>query len=88
MDVTHSEQTPEMDNSNNINSDTPDTLSSQTEEEYPQPSMQQKLIRRLARQKQLEEMRTREAAFLREERFLHRKGVLPDAKATHTGELC
>ena len=79
VDVTHSEQTSEMDNSN---SDTPDTISSPTEEEYPQPSTpQQKLIRRLARQKQLEEMRAKEAAHSREERLLRRKGVLPDTKA-------
>ena len=53
-------------------------MSSSTEEEYPQPSTpQQKLMRRLARQKQLEEMRAKEAALLREERLLRRKGILP-----------
>ena len=81
MDFTRSEQLPEMDDSND--SDILDSLSSPTEEEYPQPSTpQQKLIRRLARQKQLEEMRAREAALSREERLLRRKGVLPDTKAT------
>ena len=54
-------------------------LSSSMEEEFPPPSTpQQKLIRRLARQKQLEEMRVREAALLREERLLRRKGILPE----------
>ena len=53
------------------------SVGSPTEEEYPQPSTpQQKLLRRLARQKQLEEMRAREAAILREERLLRRKGNL------------
>lgn len=81
IDIANSEHTPEIDNSS---SDTPDTLSSPTEEEYPQPSTpQQKLVRRIARQKQLEEMRFREAALSREERLLRRKGVLPDtAKVT------
>ena len=82
LDVASSEQALEIENSNG---DTPDTLNSPTEEEYPQPSThQQKLIRRLARQKQLEEMRAREAAHSREERLLRRKGVLPDTKATQS----
>ena len=81
MDVANSEQTPEIKSSSS--DDTPDTLHSPTEEEYPQPSTpQQKLIRRLARQKQLEEMKAREAALSREERLLRRKGVLPDSKTT------
>ena len=82
IDVSSSEQSLETKNSNG---DTLDTLSSPTEEEYPQPSTpQQKLIRRLARQKQLEEMRAREAAQSREERLLRRKGVLPDIKAVQS----
>jgi hypothetical protein len=82
MDVANSEQTTEINSSSS--DDTPDTLCSPTEEsEYPPPSTpQQKLLRRLARQKQLEEMRTREAAVSREERLLRRKGALPDTKAT------
>ena len=64
-------------------SEATDSSYSPTEEEYPQPSTaQQKLIRRLARQKQLEEMKAREAALSREERLLRRKGVLPSTKAT------
>lgn len=79
--VANSELTLEIKNSSS--DDTPDTLHSPTEEEYPQPSTpQQKLIRRLARQKQLEEMKSREAALEREERLLRRKGVLSDSKTT------
>ncbi len=82
MDVANSEQTAEINSSSS--DDALDTLCSPTEEsEYPPPSTpQQKLLRRLARQKQLEEMRTREAAVSREERLLRRKGALPDTKAT------
>ena len=59
--------------------------SSPTEEEYPLPSTpQQKLMRKLARQKQLEEMRAKEAAFLREERLLRRKGILPKSTAAQS----
>ena len=44
--------------------------------EYPQPSTNyQKMQRKLARQKQLEDMRAREMAFAREERFLRRHGL-------------
>ena len=65
------------------NSEDVEPMSSPTEEEYPQPSTpQQKLIRRLARQRQLEEMRAKEAALLREERLLRRKGMLPDSNTT------
>ena len=58
------------------------SLSSPTEEGFPQPStLQQKTMRRLARQKQLEESKAREAALLREERLLRRKGILPNLAA-------
>ena len=58
------------------------SLSSPTEDEFPQPStLQQKMMRRLARQKQLEESKAREAALLREERLLRRKGILPNLAA-------
>ena len=85
-DIAGSVHTPDIDNSSSA--DTPDTPSSPTEElEYPQPSTpQQKLIRRLARQKQLEEMKAREAALEREKRLLRRKGVLPDTNATRAQE--
>ena len=44
--------------------------------EYPQPSTYfQKMQRQLARQKQLQDMRAREAAEAREERFLRRQGL-------------
>ena len=46
-------------------------------EEYPQPSTySQKMQRELARQKQLQDMRTREEALARKERFLRRQGLL------------
>ncbi len=48
--------------------------------EYCPLTPQQKLVRRLARQKQLEEMRVREAAMARQERFLRRQGVLKERK--------
>lgn len=60
-----------------------------TEMEYPMPSTpQQKMARQLARQKQLEEMRVREAAQAREERFLRRQGLfnLP-RKANNTKRI-
>ena len=48
-----------------------------TEEEHPQPSTpKQKMSRCLARQRQLKEMRIREAAFERQQRLLQRKGLL------------
>ena len=51
--------------------------------EYPMPSTpQQKMARQLARQRQLEEMRVREAAQAREERFLRRQGLLNPPKKT------
>ena len=46
------------------------------EYEYPQPSTNyQKMQRQLAREKQLEGMRAREAAYAREERFLRRQDL-------------
>ena len=67
-----------LDESSNNKESISDTPNSPAEEEYPQPStFQQKLVRRLARQKQLEEMRARESALSRKERLLRRKGVLP-----------
>ena len=51
------------------------------ETEYPKPSSNyQKTQRRLARQKQLDEMRTREAAEARAERLQRRQGLLPPSK--------
>ena len=83
MDNIIANSQPTLEINSSSSDDTPDTLHSPTEEEYPQPSTpQQKLIRRLARQKQLEEMKSREAALEREERLLRRKGVLPDSKTT------
>ena len=55
--------------------------SREVEEEYPQPSTYyQKMQRRLARQKQLSEMRAREMAMEREKRFLRRQGLLEPGK--------
>ena len=54
------------------------------ETEYPKPSSNyQKMQRRLARQKQLEELHAREAALAREERLMRRRGLLttPPKKA-------
>ena len=46
------------------------------EVEYPEPSTpQQKMMRQLARQKQLEDMRVRETALAREERYQRRHGL-------------
>lgn len=48
----------------------------QEDSEYPLPSTNyQKMQRQLARQKQLDEMRAREAAWAREERLLRRQGL-------------
>ena len=48
---------------------------------YPIPSTpQQKMVRRLAREKQLEDMRVREAALAREERFQRRQGVVKPSR--------
>ena len=47
------------------------------EVEYPAPSTpQQKMARKLARQRQLEQMRMREVVFTRRERLLRRQGML------------
>ena len=56
-------------------------------EEYPQPSTNyQKMQRKLARQKQLSEMRAREMAMEREKRFLRRQGLLQPEKKRDEGQ--
>ena len=53
-----------------------DSPSNKEDTEYPPPSTNyQKTERRLARQRQLEEMRAREAAWEREERLMRRQGL-------------
>lgn len=65
----------------------PPSLSDQDEAkeyEYPQPSSNfQKMQRKLAREKQLENMRARELAYAREERFLRRQGLSKGAERSN-----
>ncbi len=63
---------------------TPDSETdySAVEVEYCPLTPQQKEVRKLARQKQLQEMRAREMALAREERFLKRQGLLQEKKRT------